>query len=305
MKASSPITLILAAVDGERPSTESIEAFLREARECNAMVTLMDATPNGCDLWPSVDFHIIRCPTSTFVPALWAIGLHQSQGNWVALSTTAMVPERGWLRSLIETSRHTGASAVGTAIRPSENLCPIDRAVYLCRYASYLQPRVGASPAGESVLYRSALLATVEPIWRQEFWEAEVHQELKRGDARFHVELRPGVFYSGGAQWRPLLLRRFIHAKRYGATRPLGRLGRLRVLGTPLVPFLLAWRAFQSLKRSGLSMRQFTLGVWMRLLLLNSVWAVGEAVGVVQRWRQPYRQPSANGHQANPLPEPG
>ncbi|MDX2035655.1 MAG: hypothetical protein SFX72_03305 [Isosphaeraceae bacterium] len=279
------VAVILAAVDGERPSTRALSAFLRETRSVGGELILVDATRFGLE--PESEFapEIRRIPAARgrLVPELWAEGLRASETRWVAFSTTSMEPVDGWLEQLITCQERTDAAAVGGAITPASGLGRLDRAVYLARHAAYARPERDAEPAGDNALYLRRDLDRVASSWVDGFWEPEVHAALERIGASRVVDPAAVLHAIGGARAGELFPRRFAHGVRYGTTRPLGRTGKWRVLAAPLAAAAMAARARRGLKRASRPIRGFGPDVWIAWGVVTAAWLLGESVGIIRR----------------------
>lgn len=214
---------------------------------------------------------------SRLVPELWRDGLRAVDAEFVAFSTTQMVPRAGWLRALMGRLETSPAWGVGGAIAAGDGLGPVDRAVYLQRFLGY-GPGAGlpTRPSGENALYRRRPLAEVEDAWSEGFWEAEVHRRLEARGATWAAEPAAVVDYAGSTRLAEIARQRVAHARRYGATR-----GRARALAAPLVPAVLLGRAGRGLRRRGMAVGPW-VGAVPSFLVIASAWAAGEALGA---WR--------------------
>src|SRR5262245_31860468 len=71
------------------------------------------------------------------VPTLWARGIAKSKGRIVALTLASMTPDPGWAEAMRQ-ALAKDVAGVGGAIEPEPAMRPLDWAIHLCRYASYL-----------------------------------------------------------------------------------------------------------------------------------------------------------------------
>jgi hypothetical protein len=289
MSAPRPNTaIILAAIDARSTVEASAAAFL-EAAGPHDVVVLADASRDGTAdaverLLPRV--HVVRGSPGSLAPELWAAGLAATTTDLVAFSTAQMVPCSGWLAALKARLHNEGAAGVGGPIAPAARLRPLDRALYLLRYARYLPP-VPASdrfePAGDNALYRRDQLERVRHAWSDGFWEVVVHRELRAAGATIADAPAAVVTFQGAVPFAATLRHRFAHARKFGQdrARQSGRCLRLaRVALAPAVPALLLSRIVRSL-----SSHREPLSLWFaalpQLALLLWTWAIGEAVGAV------------------------
>jgi hypothetical protein len=119
------------------------------------------------------------------VPELWTEGIRRANGRIVALTTTTVVPEPGWVRALLDA--HQGEiAAVGGAIEPPLHNRLVDWAVYFCRYTRYMPPlvrRLDPDLPGDNVAYRAEALDCYATLFTEGFWEPRIHEAM-RADGR-------------------------------------------------------------------------------------------------------------------------
>jgi hypothetical protein len=216
------------------------------------------------------------------VPELWRDGLRATTAPLVAFTTAQMVPRPGWLAALLATLDATGAAAVGGPIAPAPGLTTIGRATFLHRFARALPPVVGAiDPPGDNSLYRRDRLVGLESLWADGFWEVPILRALRDRGESTAIAPEAVVEFVGGTGLSPLLRQRLEHARRYGASRSLGRgpAHRLaRTAAAPLVPPVLVARALSALRS-----RRLPVAPWAAAMpglgLLAATWALGELAG--------------------------
>lgn len=277
------VAVILASTGRGPGFDESVAGFLREVRGRGEVIVVErdlsaapDPTPRG-GRGPELR-RIQPALSSRLVPELWRDGLRATDAEWVAFSTTQMVPRAGWLDALRDRLIESGSWGVGGPIAVGDRLGVVDRAIYLQRFLAY---GPGADlpirPSGENALYRRDRLAEVEDAWSDGFWEAEVHDRLERRGASWASSPGAAVDYVGSTRLLAMAKQRVAHARRFGANRGEGR---ARGLATPVVPALLLGRAGRGLKRRGMAVGPW-LGSVPSFLVIAGAWAVGEALGAL------------------------
>jgi hypothetical protein len=134
---------------------------------------------------------------------------------------------------------------------------------------------------GDNAAYRRRLLEQNRDLYREGFWEPDVHRKLKAdGVVCWHspaLVVRQGRSFG----WRAFVRQRLHHGRAYGHQRG-ERFSRARnlagVLGSPLVPFLMTGRVLREVaSRRRLRMRAFAALPMM--FLFNLTWAYAEARG--------------------------
>lgn len=291
MDANEPkVAVIVASIDARSTIRSSLARFVEEVSGIGELI-VVDASRDRTaevivEAFPQV--RLIRRLPGAVTPELWREGLYETDAPFVAFSTAAMAPNRGWLQQLVGTLEQEDASVVGGPINPQVGLHVIDRAVYLLRYVNYLAPLPttrSLDPPGDNALYRRECLTGLEAIVAQGFWEAEIHRVLRRRGDALVMAPEASVEFQGGGRLAPTVRQRFIHAMQYGAARgarlhPVERLA--RTLAAPLVPLVLLRRIVSTLRE-----RDRALGPWIpavpELALLLLAWSGGEARGLWHR----------------------
>jgi hypothetical protein len=232
--------------------------------------------------FPRVRF--LTAPPGTGVFRLRTMGIEATSGVFVAMTEDHCTFAPGWLDAL-RAGLRDGHAIVGG---PVENGLPdraYDSALYLCEYAAHMPPLAGGTaPAlsGVNVAYdRGALLACRE-VWRQAFYENEVHDALRAAGHRPYRSAAAVVTTHLSLPLRAAAAHLFRGGRRFGGYRRAHASPALRAVlpvGALAVPGLLTWRALRAVA----SRRPQRLGTAVRglgyILALNSAWAAGEAVG--------------------------
>jgi len=276
------VAVILASVDPDTPTrAASLDGFAREVAGRGELILVGDRTPRPTDDPPGL--RRVDAPAGRLVPELWGDGLRAADAEFVAFSTTQMVPSAGWLDGLLGRLVDSDAWGVGGMIAEADGLGPVDRAVYLQRFLAYRPGGpIPARPAGENALYRRHLLGEREGR-AEGFWEAEVQARLERSGGTWAMAPDAIVTFVGPTGLRAIAGQRVRHAHRYGALRAglWSRPARwARALAAPIVPAVLLARAGR-----GLRARRMPLGPWLAatpsFLVIASAWATGEALGAM------------------------
>jgi hypothetical protein len=268
MKASLaqlPMAVVLASVDPAAHAHGHIERWRRELREDDELI-------------------VVDGPPGRLAPELWREGLEATDRPVVGFSTTAMCPASGWRQAMLERLESTGAAVVGGSIRPQAD-DPVSKAIFLLRYINYLPPLIDparAEPPGDNAVYRRDRLEGLESLWKEGFWEVEIHRALRARGERTAMADEGVVEHHGEGRLFRLIPNRYAHARRYGASRAraLGPLQRLmRIAAAPLVPLVLLGRIALGLRSRGQSLVPW-LPALPALLALLAAWSLGEARGI-------------------------
>jgi hypothetical protein len=285
--AERRMAVVLASIDAAGTFRGSLERWLLEMDGPGEVIVVdasRDGTGDAIARWfPQV--RLLRRVPGSLAPELWRDGLEATEAEVVAFSTTQMFPAEGWRRAMLERLDATGAAAVGGPILPSTALAEVaQRAVYLHRYVQYQRPLIDperVDPPGDNAVYRRDRLAGLEPLWKDGFWEVEIHRAL-RGRGELLTLSDAAVRHYGIGPWGRLLRQRYVHARHFGASRArhLGRVARLvRIVAAPVVPAVLLSRIVAALRSRGHSLLPW-LPTLPYLLLLLAAWSLGEALGL-------------------------
>jgi hypothetical protein len=180
--------------------------------------------------------------------------------------------------------RHPNAAAVGGAV-DCDSARLLNWAVWFCDFGRYQNPL----PEGRSefvsdsnVAYRRAALERVAQAWRDDYHETAVHWAMV--EAGFELCTTPRVVVwqaRRGLRIGEALRERFVWARSFAGTRA-------RMAGSPkrwiwaalspVLPLVMTWRVITVAMRRGGYRGQLVQSLPL-IVLLQSVWALGEFVG--------------------------
>lgn len=242
-----------------------------------------------CEPEPTPDGVRARFPFARFlerpgalVPALWRDGIDASRGRIVALTISPMKPASNWLETIRAELTH--ADVVGGAIDPDGDLRLSDWAEYFCRYARDMLPferHESVDLPGDNAAYRREVLERTSHLYRDGFWEPDVHRALRTEGAQLWHAPALLVRQGRSAGVAAFVHQRLAHGRAYGKQRG-SRFSRARnVLGVaaaPAVPALLTARILVTVAAK----RRYRLRALVAVPLIvafNAAWAIGEARG--------------------------
>ena len=274
----------MASVDPEIDPRPSLSRFAEEV-DGRGEVILVESS---CDQYVAdltTTFRNVRVLGRTpgmLAPELWRDGLRAADSEFVGFSTTSMIPEPGWLDTMLDRLQMTEAAGVGGSIWPAAKLSPTDRAVYLLRYVNYYKPLISnPGPPGENAIYRRDRLEKFQDLIDRGFWEVDIHRALRHQGERLAIADNASVIYHGGAPLYSILRQRLRHAKIYGVSRGSRMTTIERALRTacfPMIPALMFHRIVSAMRSNFIGVRSW-VPAWPGLFLLSTVWAIGEALG--------------------------
>jgi hypothetical protein len=293
------VVVTVVSDTSEAADTSHLEGCLEALQQQTdppAMEVLVtcDARLRGIDKlrqrFPQVNFiavdqlHSARSgPSREHHDELRGIGLRNSQAPLIALIEDVGRPDPHWCAQLIKEHAQPYA-AVGGAMENGVDQA-LNWAVYFGDFGRYQNP-IPPGPSGyvsdANVCYKREALQRVANAWAGSYNEARVHAALAgRGEV---LGLSPSVVvYQHRLNLRlwPALLERYVWGRSFAAVRvssvPFSRRVILTLL-CPLLPFVLLWRQFQNVQRTGRNRAAFLRALPLTLLL-DLVWSSGEFVG--------------------------
>ena len=285
------VSVVVASFSGEAVLRHCLESLEPQAAGAEVIVAT-DVEASGISRLEAryPGFRFLRAPRGTSVFRLRALGIDQARGRLVALTEDHCTAAPGWLDAL-RASHGQGRAIVGGPVDNGPPARGYDWALYLCEYASQMPP-LGDGPAralsGVNVSYDRDLLAGCRGVWEDGFYENEVHDALQAAGHRLHRAGGARVATHLNLPLREAAAHLFRGGRRFGRYRSGRSSPAMRAL-LPLLPVaalalpaLLTARALRSVAVR----RPRELGATARALgyvvVLNSAWAAGEALGYLR-----------------------
>ena len=284
MSSSSAERPTLSIVVGSNGAPASVEACLAALapQVDGAEVLVCEPAASPPDVRERFPFARFLERRGALVPALWRDGIDASRGPIVALTISPMEPAADWVETI--RAQLERADVVAGAIDPGDGLRLTDWAEYFCRYARDMLPfsaRESADLPGDNAAYRREALEQTRPLYREGFWEPDVHRALAAAGAslwhRPELVVRQGRSAGAVAFARQRLHHGRAHGRQRGARFSPAR-NLAGVLAAPLVPPLLAWRVLRETQRRR-RLRARAVAALPLILAFDSAWAAGEALG--------------------------
>jgi glycosyltransferase involved in cell wall biosynthesis len=220
----------------------------------------------------------------TRVFRLRTLGVEAASGRVVALLEDHCVVGRRWLAALSE-AHEVEAVIAGGPVSMDADRGVRAWAIFWCEYAALLPPL----PA-DGVSYLSAVNASYSgdqlrscyAVWREGFYDNEVHDALQRAGCGLRVVDDAAVETSLSFSFVGALAHLFTGGRRYGRYQRLDKNAAsrgLRILLTPAIPAVLLVRIFRiAAARRPDRLASVILGLPFILCFLGA-WAAGELAG--------------------------
>lgn len=283
------LSVVVACVDAARSIECCLSGFERTCQHVDSEIIVVDASQDRTAEIVAARFRgvrLLRCAVGTLAPELWARGYQASQGRVVAFTTGHCVPGVRWARAMLG-GMSRGASGAGGPLEIAADATPLDWAVFYLRYSAFMDETMAAGRtagelAGDNACYQREWLDRFASSFADGFWEIEFHRAVRAGGGWLAVEPEALVAFGPSYPLKTICRHRFAHGRHFGLRGARG--GRRRpwqiVGAAPIVPLVLAWRAYARVQRIPGHRRRF-LSALPWFLLLASCWAAGEAWGAV------------------------
>lgn len=221
-----------------------------------------------------------------FIDKLRTTGLRAARGAVVALTEDWTVPGDGWMTSMQQAlDRAPNAGAAGGAIE-CESTSTLGWAVWFCDFYRY-QPPIPPGPTAwasdTNVAYRRSALDRIAGDWADGYHEPSVHAALAR--VGLGMQTAPDAVMiqaRGDLSLLAALEERFVWARSFAGARARALGGRRWLLAAlcPTLPVVLTWRVVTTTLGRGRHGRRL-MACLPIVILLESVWTLGECVGYV------------------------
>ena len=282
----------LSVVVGSQNARHSVARCLNAlVDQCNGEkveIIVVDNSTDGTARIVSDDFpaiKLVRPDQDKLMPELWEIGINQTKGDVVALTTSHFVPERNWIEEILR-AHQSPYAGIGGAIENDKSAGLISWAVYFCRYSPYMRPfrevTVNDFAADNASYKRSALDRYCEARGKG-FWEFFIHNEMRKDGLELLVTPKIVVYHQESFSLLSFMSQRFWHGRHFGVKRAssVSRLKRLiYILASPLIPAVFLLRITQRVFNKRKHVKEYVFSLPILLLFLLS-WAAGEFTGYI------------------------
>jgi hypothetical protein len=293
MSEPPAVSIVVASFSGK----EALERCLHCLESSAAHAELIVAT----NLPPEASARLTRqFPGAQFLQAaaqstvfqLRSLGLAQAQGRLIGLIEDHCTISAQWLQAL-RAAHQAGHAVLGGPIENGSAQTVYDWALYFCEYSAYMAPMPkGPTTAllAANAAYSREALWSCYPMWKEAFYENEVHDALMAAGHRLYLVEEARVQSHLPMSFRAAMAHVFGGGRRFGRYR-MSQSSHLRglfwVAAAPAVPFVLLGRIFRRVAtRRPARLGSLLLGLPYCLCLLLA-WSAGELEGYLSRLRGP------------------
>jgi hypothetical protein len=293
--AAPPLSIIVIPLIGQSALANCLDRLPLGTVEC---IVVLRGTMGAVKSWER------RYPSVTFldaanapVPARRQFGLKAAEGDVVAMIEDTASPEEGWCAATLSAFADPRTAAAGGPVRIAATLPSRYRALAASEYGAFAtnrlpraaitgsvcdQPVAASRVPGNNMAFRRIDL--IEAIDEQDggMFEGLTCARLLAKGRQIVIHPRMLVTYAVCDRHNAALATRLHHGRIYAAGHVRGRTWPFRLTHlakTPLLPIVLTARAIHSLSDSSSLSARTAILFWVALM--ESAWALGEAVGVL------------------------
>ncbi len=283
----------LSVVVASQNARESVGDCLRSLKnQCSngkiEIIVVDNSTDETAEIvkreFPSVRF--VAVDKKRFIPQLWGIGIAESAGEYVALTTSHFVPSETWLTEILK-AHEQPFSGIGGAIENEEKAGLVSWAIYFCRYSPYMLPFNETEVedfAADNASYKRRDLERVKDAMRDGFWEVFVHQEMRRAGMKLAKTPEVVVYHQKSFTFSGFMNQRFHHGRQFGESRAAKMSASRRtmmILLSPTIPLIYLFRITRRVFDKKRNIGKFFASLPILILFLLS-WSSGEFSGYLR-----------------------
>ncbi|MEO6051185.1 MAG: glycosyltransferase [Pyrinomonadaceae bacterium] len=284
------LSIVLASQNALESTRDCLSAIQKQSNGSDVEIVVVDnSTDKTAEIIKSEfpEIRLVEADNTKLIPELWAIGINESSGEYVALTTTHFVPSETWIASIFKAHEQPYAG-IGGAIENDERAGAVAWAVYFCRYSPYMLPFDETEVedfAADNASYKRRDLDRVKESMRNGFWETFVHKEMRAVGMSLLKSPKIIVYHQKSFTLFGFMNQRFWHGKQFGSARAAAVPGAKRialVLLSPLIPFLYLYRITGRVVGRRRNIHRYILSLPILILFLVS-WSLGEFTGYLRK----------------------
>ncbi len=282
------LSIVIASQNARKSVTECLSEIeaQRSGVENEIEIIVVDNSTDGTRDIITRDFpqiNLVESSKEKLIPELWGIGINESNGEFIAVTTMHFVPAENWIAETLKI-HEADYAGVGGAIENDDTANLVSWAVYFCRYSRYMLPfaRENADDfAADNASYKRADLERVKHSLKEGFWEAFVHKEMRKAKMTLILSPEIVVYHRDSFSFSDFMKQRFRHGKQFGNKRAAALSGAKRIaliVLSPLIPFVYLYRITGRIFAKKRNVGKYFLSLPVLFLFLVS-WSIGEFSG--------------------------
>lgn len=284
------LSVVVASQNARHSVGNCLRALEKQRNNGNIEIVVVDNSTDTTRKIIEREFpfvKLVEASTEKLIPELWGIGIKESDGEVVALTTSHFVAAKDWTSEILKAQQQPYAG-IGGAIENDELAGVVSWAVYFCRYSPYMLPfrqsEVGDF-AADNASYKRRDLERVKDTMRDGFWETFVHKEmLKQGMTLLKT---PDIvtYHQKSFTFVGFMTQRFFHGRQFGESRSaemplIRRVG--FILLSPAIPLIYLARITRRILDKKRNVGMFIVSLPILTMFLLS-WSLGEFTGYFKK----------------------
>jgi glycosyltransferase involved in cell wall biosynthesis len=283
------LSIVIASQNAEQSVRDCLQATKLQCENSKVEIIVID---NSTDETAEIikrefpEIKLVAARKEKLIPELWGIGITESTGEYIALTTSHFVPAQNWAKEILKAQDNSFAG-IGGAIENDKNAGLVSWAVYFCRYSPYMLPFEEIEVedfAADNASYKRKDLERVKETMKEGFWETFVHREMIKSGMSLQKKPEIIVYHQKSFTFKGFMNQRFWHGNQFGETRASGMAGSRRatmVLLSPLIPLIYLFRITRRVLTKKRNIGKFLLSLPILTLFLLS-WSFGEFSGYLR-----------------------
>jgi len=286
---NAAISVIIASNNAEAVIVECLQRLLQQGEHAKLEIIVADSSADATPQLVSTRFPQVRLlhfESPASLPVLRGHGIALSTGQIIAFLDPYSMVGPDWLKQLTRAHTEQDHPVIGGSVDlyQADHQGMLAWAQYFSEYGMFMPPveegTIGILP-GSNIAYKRDILFDGDLPRYKDFWKTFVNAGIKQSGKQLWLTSSVSV-----ASWKPIgfggfLLTRFTHGRCYAGMRcaEFGLPTRfLRLLSTPLLPFLLQYRWSKKFWRKKCHRRKFLQTLPLQFILF-SCWSLGEFTG--------------------------
>jgi GT2 family glycosyltransferase len=283
------LSIVIATHNAREVICDCLAALQAQAGREKPEIIVADSSTDSTDRLVREQFPDVclsHYPEAFTIPQLRGAGIAAAHGELIAILDPYCIADEHWIEALVKAHAERPEVAIGGCVQIDDAAGrSLTRwATYFNEYADFIPPVAAGQTSvltGNNIAYKRSALGDVEELRQKGFWKAFANEQLLATGHPLWTEPALVVRLRKSISFREFLTSRYHHGRCYAAMRiagasPMVRL--VRVLSTPLLPFLFLWRQVRSVWPK----RQCRKNLFLTLpfsFLFSCSWTWGELGG--------------------------
>jgi GT2 family glycosyltransferase len=275
------LSIVIAAWQEAATLKDFLTVLASQVDEDTEVIVVCEAKPPASLVAAFSWVRWIGAAPGSLTPELWSLGMAQSRGDVVAITTTHFAPEPDWASNIRRAHARLDVPAIGGAIVPPRGGRVVEWATYFIRYSQYLRyitEQAVPDLPGDNASYKRAVFATHPECLMFGFWEADLHRRLREEGKilMFVPEIR--IIQRASFGFTGFLYQRLAHGRHFGQfrSRDWGLMARVvAILASPLIPLVFFGKIVFRVLRNGRDWVPFIYSLPV-LICFILAWSMGE-----------------------------